>query len=45
VIAIPTGIDDLLVVRDALTMADKKDGQIGFWEMARERYQKNKEKL
>lgn len=45
VIAIPTGVDDLLVVRDALTMADKKDGQIGFWEMARKRYKKSKETL
>lgn len=45
VISIPTGVDDLLLVRDSLTMADKKDGLIGFWEMARERYQKSKETL
>ena len=45
VISIPTGVDDLLEVRDALSMADKKDGQIGFWQEFRDRYRKNKETL
>jgi len=43
VISIPTGIDDLLVVRDNMTMADKKEGPIGFYELMRDRMKKDKE--
>jgi hypothetical protein len=40
VIEIETHIDPILVVRDALTMADTKKGPIGFYELMRDRKKK-----
>lgn len=37
VIEIPTSIDTILVVRDALTMAESKDGEIGFRTLLRKK--------
>lgn len=43
VISIPTGVDDLLEVRDHLSMSDKKEGPIGFYELLRHKLKKDKE--
>lgn len=37
VIEIETHIDPILEVRDAMTMADKKEGPIGFYEIMQDR--------
>lgn len=41
VIEIETGIDPILEVRDALTMADNKNGRIGFWDKFKEESEKD----
>lgn len=43
VIEIETHIDPILEVRDALTMSDKKEGPIGFYEIMQNRLKKDKE--
>lgn len=43
VIKIDTHIDPLLEVRCAMTMSDKKEGPIGFYEIMRDRMKKDKQ--